>query len=501
MNKGEAGQTAERVLRLEAINRNQMVMRVVDVERLVAEDHPVRAIWARVGRLDLSSFYAKIESVDGVAGRPAWDPRLLMSLWIYAYSQGVSSAREMGRLSEYDPAYQWLTGMKEVNYHTLSDFRVAHKGALEELFIQVLAVMSSEGLITLERVMHDGTKIRACASADTFRREDKIQKHLALAREHLKQIEEAGEEEVSARLAKARERAAREKLESLELALKELEKVRADKSGQEEVEKARVSMTDPEARIMKQSEGGFAPSYNVEISTDATAGVIVGVEATQAGSDYQQLVPAVDKIEENMGRPPEEMVTDGGFVSRENILAMHERGINFIGSMGDGKNQSAGQMNRRGVAEEFHPEAFSYDAASDTFTCPAGKLLHYEDKEERPGRTNHRYRAQASNCRVCPFRDKCCPTNATKGRTIVRGVDHPVVAAFINKMQTEEAKKIYRKRGAVAEFPNAWVKSKIGLRQFRMRGLIKAGIEALWACLTYNVQQWIRLSWRPMLAN
>jgi hypothetical protein len=285
------------------------------------------------------------------------------------------------------------------------------------------------------------------------------------------------------------------------LALKELEKVRAHKSGLEEKEKARVSMTDPEARIMKQSDGGFAPSYNVQISTDAADKVIVGVEVTQAGSDYQQLVPAVEKIEQNMGAAPKQVVADGGFISRENILAMEDKGVDLIGPMGDGKCQSAGQMDRRGVALEFRPEAFRYDARSDTFTCPAGKVLDYEDKEQLPGRTNYGYRARVSDCRACPFRDQCCPTNTTKGRKIVRAVDHPVVVAFAKKMETEAAKEIYRTRGGVAEFPNAWIKDKIGIRQFRLRGRIKVGVEALWACLTYNVQQWIRLSWRPALAS
>jgi transposase len=174
----------------------------------------VRAIWDFVGRLDLSRYYEEIEVVEGEAGRSASDPRLLISLWIYAYSKGVSAAREISRLCEYDPAYQWLTGMEPINYHTLADFRVKHKEALDELFTQVLGLLSSEGLISLERVMHDGVKIKACASADTFRREERIRAHLELARE---QVEQMGDprtaEEVSPRVAKARQRAAREKNE------------------------------------------------------------------------------------------------------------------------------------------------------------------------------------------------------------------------------------------------------------------------------------------------
>jgi transposase len=487
--------------RLRVINRDQMMLRPIDVEQLVPEDHEVRAIWEFVGRLDLSQYHEEIKAVEGDAGRPAWDPRLMISLWIYAYSKGVSSGREICRLCETDPGYQWLTGMEAVNYHTLCDFRVMHQKALDELFTHILGLLSAEGLITLERVMHDGTKVKACASGDTFRREERIKVHLRKARE---QVERMGDprvaEEVGSRVAKARQRAAREKQQRLEKALEELEKVRASKSKGEDKQKARVSMSDPEARIMKQSDGGFAPSFNVQITTDAKEKMVVETGVSQCASDYGELVAAMETVEENMGRNPGQAVVDGGFISRENILAMDKKKIDLIGPLGEGAGQSVGQLNRRGVDEAFRPEAFHYDESNDTFACPTGKVLRPDGKEEQPGRINYRYRARGTDCQACGFREKCCPQSGTRGRCIRRAVDDPVVVAHREKMQTEEAKQIYRQRGAVAEFPNAWIKDKIGLRQFRLRGLIKVGMEVVWACLTYNVKQWIRLRWRAQWA-
>jgi transposase len=249
--------------RLEPVNRQQMVWRTIDVERLIDEDHPARAIWELVGRMDLSSFRQTISAVEGRAGRPAPDPQLLISLWIYAYREGVGSAREISRLCEYHPAYEWLTGLETVNYHSLSDFRVEHQAALDKLFTQVLGLLSAEGLVTLQRVMHDGTKVKACAGADTFRREEKIHAHLEMARQQVEAMGDPRNEELSQRVAKARERAARERQQRLELAQKELEKLRETKTTAEAKQEARVSETDPEARVMKQSDGGFAPSYNV----------------------------------------------------------------------------------------------------------------------------------------------------------------------------------------------------------------------------------------------
>src|SRR3984893_10964564 len=179
------------------VNRQQMSWRAVDVDRLISEDHPARAIWTLIGRLDLSPFYRAIESSVEEGGRPAFDPQLLISLWVYAYSQGIGSAREVARRCEYDPAFQWLTGLTEVNYHTLADFRVQKQQELDELFTQVLAALSKEGLITLEQVMQDGTKIRALASGRSYQGEGMIREHLERARRRVEEMGDPRNEQAS----------------------------------------------------------------------------------------------------------------------------------------------------------------------------------------------------------------------------------------------------------------------------------------------------------------
>ena len=154
--------------RYEVIDREQLCWRRVDVERLIGEEHPARAVWEFVGQLDLSGYREEVRAVEGKAGRPGWDPRLLISLWVYAYSEGVGSGRAIEELCEWEPAYQWLTGARVVNSHTLSDFRVKHEAAFQGLFVEVLGLLSADGLITLERVMQDGTKIRANAARIVF---------------------------------------------------------------------------------------------------------------------------------------------------------------------------------------------------------------------------------------------------------------------------------------------------------------------------------------------
>ncbi len=485
----------QRQVRRKEINRQQLLLRPVEVEKLVDLDHPVRAIWELVGRLNLEPFYAEIESVEGVAGRPVWDPRLLISLWIYAYKEGVNSAREIARLCEYHPAYQWLSGLEVVNYHTLADFRIRHQGALDQLFIEVLGVLSHEGLITLERVMHDGTKVKAGASSKSFHRKATLEDHLRLAREQVKQMGDPESEELSQRAAKARERSLREKQQRLEEALKALEKIEASRTKGEK-EKVRASSTDPEARIMLQANGAYGPAYNVQISTDAHSKIIVGVGVTQASADAAELEPAVERIETNLGQRPEQMVVDAGFTNQATMEAMSEKQVDLIGALPERSGISVDRLKQRGVSSEFYPQAFEYDESVDCYRCPAGKVLLYETQEQQGATLRRRYRAKASECRGCEFQAKCCP-GTKRGRSLVRSEATPEIVAFRAKMETPEAQAIYKQRAGVAEFPNAWIKDKIGLRQFRLRGLAKVTLESLWACLTYNICQWIRLCWNP----
>jgi transposase len=482
--------------RLKPINRQQLLMRSIDVEKLIEADHPARAIWEMLGQVDMSRFEQEIRAVEGHAGQAAVSPRLLAALWIYSYAEGISSARELSRMCDYEPACQWLTGMETINHHTLSDFRVEHKDGLDGLFIQILGLLSAEGLVELKQVTQDGTKIKANAGKDTFRGEQRVKQHLELAREQIQAMEDPRSEVSTQRMARAQERALREKKQRLEFALEELKRVQDDKPEKEKPE-ARVSLTDPEARVMKTHDGGWAPSYNVQVCTDTAHGIIVDVAASQAGNDRDQMSPAIKRLQQRVGLP-EQLITDAGYTSHGNIEMASEENVELIAAVANASPGSR-QYERRGIASEFHTEAFRYEADKNQYVCPAGKILKFTGKERHVGRIKSRYQAAPSECQRCRFRDQCCPK--TKSRRITRSEDSPTVRAFLLKMQTTEAKQIYRKRGPVAEFVNAWLKEKLGLRQFRLRGLAKVQIECLWVSVTYNIQQWIRLRWRSQFAT
>ena len=473
------------------VNRQQLVMRTIDVEQLIEADHPARAIWEFLGRVDLSSFREGIQAYEGERGRAAYDPQLLVSLWVYSYSRGVTAGREIARLCETEPAYQWLTGMKVVNYHSLTDFRVQHGTALRELFIQILGVLSGEGLITLERVMNDGTKIKAQASRHSFQGAKRIKQHLAAARRHVEALEQQADAEVGQRLGRARERAARESEARLAAALGEFEKLREQKPDVAE-DKLRISMSEPEARKMKQSDGGYAPSYNVQITTDQAQGIIVAAGLCQSSGDSKQLMPAVARVKENTGKLPAQVVADAGYTSGSNIKQLAEQEIDFIAPVTD----KLEQLKYRGIAAAFSKDAFAYDAAANCYVCPVGTKLTYQGKEQRGERTGLRYRAPSAACGACSWKPQCCP-QSKRGRALNRWPYEAELLAHKAKMETAEAQEIYKQRAQTAEFPIAWLKEKIQLRRFRLRGLQKAELEILWACATHNLQQWIRLCWKP----
>jgi len=321
---------ADGELRLQRAERFQMEWRPVHADALLPPDHRARMIWSAVERLDLGRFYAVIQARGSSPGRPAIDPKILVALWLYATSEGVGSARELERLCESHDAYRWICGGVSVNHHTLSDFRVGQGAALDELMTQVLAVLVHGGLVTLERVAQDGMRVRASAGAASFRREASLQKCLSAAREqveHVKKQADQPDPHRSARERAAAERSAREREERVTRALLELPKVRAAKETPKAKEEARVSTTDPEARVMKMGDGGFRPAFNVQLATDTTSRVIVGVQVTNAGSDMGQSEPMLEEIERRTESKPEELLMDGGYTRLESIQKADEQGV------------------------------------------------------------------------------------------------------------------------------------------------------------------------------
>jgi len=412
--------------------RNQAEMIVRDLDSLVSEDHPVRAVWEFLGRLDLSAFYRSIKVVLDRPGRPASDPQVLLALWVYATVEGIGSARRLAKLTEEHDVYRWLRGGVPVDYHLLAEFRVTHQEEIDDLITQAVAVLLKAGVVELKRVSQDGTRVRASAGSSSFHRDKSLKKCLEEAREQVKRVAEERENpdrEASQREQAARERAVREREERIDEALRQLPQVQAVKDRQKrhagkakaaKVNEARVSTTDPSARIMKMADGGFRPAYNIQYATDTDSQVIVGVDVSNRGSDQGQALGIEEQVEKRTGKQPESYLVDGGFVDLRDIKVMEQKGIEV-----------------------------------------------YAPPKDNGGR------------------------EVSYGKGITGS---PEVTAWRERMRTEEAKTIYKERAATSECVNALMRTRYGLQQFTVRGLPKVLGVVLLMVLTHNLLRWINLT-------
>ena len=259
---------------------------------------------------------------------------MLLGLWLLATVEGIGSARRLARLSEEHDAYRWLRGGVPVNYHLLSDFRVAHRAELDALLTQTIALLLSQELVTLTRVAQDGVRVRAAAGSGSFRRRATLERCLGEAREQVERLAaereapDAHDPTVSRKQQAARERVARERLDRVEQALAALPALEAiteqqrkklPKGRRERVGEARASTTDADVRVMKMGDGGFRPALNIQVATDGDSRAILGVEVSQQGSDGGLVTPLEAQVVERAGQHPDEYLVDGGLATRDAI--------------------------------------------------------------------------------------------------------------------------------------------------------------------------------------
>jgi len=420
-------------VRLRVPERHQVAMVVRCPDELVDADHPVRVIWAVVERLDLSAFHAAIKARDGACGRNATDPRLLVALWLYASVDGVGSARELQRLCTDARPYQWLCGGVSVNHHLLSDFRVGFGDGLDQLFTQVIASLVERGLVTVHRISQDGTRVRACAGSNTFRREQRLTVLLEQARRHVAELRELLDDPersagLSAKRRAAMARAARERQQRVEDAIGQLpelrdrqaklsKKVSRKDKAKGKLKEPRASTSDPDARVMKMPDGGYRPAVNVQLAVDTASRAVVGVEVVASGVDTGQLQPMREQVQRRTGgRHVREHLADGGFLTLDDV--------------------------DRAAVEQ-----------TDLFVPPKpprNTELRGSEFDPRPG-------------------------------------DSEAVLAWRQRMGSDAGRAVYKERGATVETVNADLKTRRGLVQLTVRGLPKARCVALWCALAYNL--------------
>lgn len=288
--------------------------------------HPVRGLWSVIDSLDLSRLEARVRSNTRIGGRPAIDPRVLLTIWVYGTTQGEARAAELARRTRTDDVFRWICGGLEVCDRTLSGFRAENGDVFDQLLTKVIAVLLKEELVEVWRIAQDGTRVRANAGAGSYKRLSTLDDWHTAARAHYEAVVAASEDPMrGAREAAAAERGARERLERIERAqqaVKEIAQERAVsvESLDDKKTAPRASVTDPDARRMKMGDGGFRPAYNVQFATAADgSGAIVGVTVTNRGTDQGEMVEMVAQVEERTGRKVVEHLVDAGYAQADEI--------------------------------------------------------------------------------------------------------------------------------------------------------------------------------------
>lgn len=461
--------TRPEIARLYRAVRDQLEWSPRTLDSVLPLDHPARAIWQALDLLDLAAFYASIKAVLGHAGHPTTDPKVLLGLWLYATTEGIGSARQLDRLCNEHDAYRWLRGGVPINYHMLSDFRVANQAALDDLLTEILASLMVSGLVTLRHVAQDGMRTRASAGASSFRSEETLERCLDEAKrqvERLAKEREAPDPGASKRERAARERAARERQARIEEAIRRLPEVKAVKARQArvlakskraKVTKPRVSTTDPDARVMKMPNGGFSPAYNLELTSDVDGQVIVGVGVVTKGSDGGQALPMVEQVRGRLEK------------AREIAAAR----VPTVAETVEEEPEARAAEPTKGVSGPRALEAYLID----------GGFVDREDFTaiERAGITVY-----------APTRS---PRTTTSGRSQAepRPDDSAEVAAWRLRMESEEAKTIYKERAATAECVNAQAR-RYGLERLLVRGVGKVLSVLLLAAIAHDLLRWIALA-------
>lgn len=490
----ENTETAVARIKTIPLDRSQAMWAPVDLESLIEEDHRARVIWNLCGQFDLSRFEQEWKTREGNAGRPCWSAQLLVSVWVYGYTLGVASARAMERMMSHEPGFRWLTADNAINHHTLADFRVGHKEALQELFAQFLSLLEVAEMVDFKTLLHDGTKVRAVAGRSSLHRRKTMEKRVNEARKVVRELDRRAETEseaMDARRRAAQIRAAQEALQKAKAALEKVKQLEA-KAKPSERKDVRVSESEPDARNMKHPDGGWGPSYNVQVSTEAKSRMIVSIGVSTAANDMHELIPAIEQAKANTGIVPEQIIADNGYVSRSNVEQTSDQNVELIAPWKQDASRGAGARATSGVAVEFGSAEFRTQRGGKKLTCPAGKTLVIIGQERSHGQVCNVFEARRADCGRCRWKKQCCGSNGGP-RRVSRVVESPAMKQYLSRMKRSAIKVLYKKRSEIAEFPHLWAKGVKKWRRFSVRGAVKAGMEAIWVALAYNVTQWIRI--------
>jgi transposase len=479
---------------VEGVSRDQVSLLPDRLDDFVALDHVVRVIDAYVDRLDMAELGFR-HAVPAAQGRPPYSPCDVLKLYLYGYMHGIQSSRRLETESRRNVELMWLLRKLVPDHKTIASFRQHERAAIVAVCAAFVRFCRDRGQLAKPQVAVDGTKIRAAAGRRAVLSRKKVEQELSETREkitkYLTELDEADRAE-NAKPGQAETAAwARKALERLRKRQGELEE---QKQAVEQSGRDSLVPGEPEARPMHCNGAMVGPAYNAQFAVSTDTHLIVHHALTQDVNDRQQLYPMASGAQQALGiappsacegearpRPQLQAVADSGYSNGEHAAQCEAAGIEPCVPPQRGVNQKG----------FFDASKFTYDAASNSYICPAGERLPF--KQRAVADKLDRY--MAKDCRQCPMKAQC--TDADR-RTVSRSWFEPELERMAQRVAADRS--LMQQRRATAEHPFGTLKRRFG-GKFLTRGLAAARAELALQVLAHNFGRMLRLCGaRPLLA-
>ena len=462
---------------VEGTDRGQTTLFPARLDDYVSEDNPVRAVDVFVDNLDLDRLgFIRVQPLD--LGRPGYDPRMMLKLYIYGYLNRVPSSRRLERECQRNIEVIWLTGQLTPDFKTIADFRKDNGKAIREVCRSFVALCRKLDLLSAASVAIDGSKFKAVNARDKNFTEAKMKRRLARIDESIARY--LSQRETADRHGDAVPEAKVTRLKSkIEKLREEIARLNAINAEMMQSEDKQISLTDPDARSMATSgkDTGIV-GYNVQMAVDTQHHLIVAHEVTNVGTDRRQLSNMAEQARAEMEAEKLEAVADRGYYEGEAIKSCEDAGI----AVTLPKPQTSGAK----AEGRFGKQDFVYVAADDTYRCPAGERLSYRYQTVDKGKTIRRYWTNV--CRTCALKAQCTPGSE---RRIGRW-EHEAVLEKV-QARLDHNPDAMRVRRSTAEHPFGTIKCWMGATHFLMTTLPKVATEMALNVLAYNMKRVIAI--------
>lgn len=427
---------------MQGVGRTQGTLFPVTLEEMIPAEHVCRVIDAFVQRLDMETLgFARAEAAE--TGRPGYDPRDLLRLYLYGYLHQIRSSRRLESECQRNIEVMWLLGRLVPDHKSIAEFRRMHGDAVTGAGAELIRFARSVGLVRGEWVAIDGSKFRAVSSSQSVHERRMLECYL-------QRLEQADAEE-GLEIDPAAVTAALEKLQE---------------------------HPEPEARFMRTTQGKV-PAYNVQIAADSEHALIVVQTVSSEATDNRSLLPMAEAAKEALGRRGGlHVVADTGYSSAEQLEQCEAVGI--VPHVPANRT-----LNNQGDGTLFDRSRFVYDEKTDTFRCPAGQILKRRGLQRDRKRVI--YQASHKVCGPCPLKPQC---TATRRRTVYRFLQEE----SLQRSQQRATVEAMRLRRSTVEYPFALLKYCIfGYPRFLLRGLRGAQTEISLAVMAYNLKRMINV--------